>query len=102
MPRDPPLQSCRLAGRLAGDAEELEQLTLPPGSHIRQTMVTDATLCAHREAILRISGEHGASNVRVFGSVARGEGQPHSDIDLLVDLEPGRNLLDHVALIQDL
>ncbi|MCK4659250.1 MAG: nucleotidyltransferase family protein [Phycisphaerae bacterium] len=39
---------------------------------------------------------------RIFGSVARGDARPDSDIDLLVDLEPGRSLLDHVGLWQDL
>ena len=38
----------------------------------------------------------------MFGSVARGEAGPESDVDLLIDLEPGRSLLDHVALLQDL
>ncbi len=52
--------------------------------------------------ILAIAGRHGATNLRVFGSVARGETGPESDLDLLVELEPGRNLLDHIALIQDL
>ncbi|MCJ7795212.1 MAG: nucleotidyltransferase family protein [Thermoleophilia bacterium] len=42
--------------------------------------------------------KHGASNVRVFGSVARGEADERSDIDLLVQMEPGRSLLDHAAL----
>ena len=39
--------------------------------------------------------------MRVFGSVARGEAGAESDVDLLIDLEPGRSLLDHVALLQD-
>lgn len=51
-----------------------------------------------REEILRIAEKHGASNVRVFGSVARGEADERSDIDLLVQMEPGRSLLDHAAL----
>jgi len=55
-----------------------------------------------REEILRLATEHGAYNVRIFGSVARGEAGPESDVDVLVNLEPGRSLLDHVALWQDL
>jgi uncharacterized protein len=55
-----------------------------------------------REEILRIAARHGASNVRVFGSVARGEADAQSDIDLLVELERGRSLLDHAALMLDL
>ena len=55
-----------------------------------------------RATILRIAASHGAGHVRIFGSVARGEATSASDIDLLVDLEPGRSLLDHVALKQDL
>lgn len=56
----------------------------------------------HRSAILRIAAEHGARNVRVFGSVARGTASEASDLDLLVAMEPGRSLLDLVALNQDL
>ena len=55
-----------------------------------------------REDILRIASKHGARNVRVFGSVARGEAKANSDVDFLVEMEPGRSLLDHVAFIQDL
>ncbi len=65
-------------------------------------MVTDSGIQTHRDQILRIAEQYGASNVRIFGSVARGEARPDSDLDLLVDLEPGRSLLDHIALIQDL
>ncbi len=61
-----------------------------------------AELNKHREAILRIASEHGARNVRVFGSVARGTASETSDLDLLVAMEPGRSLLDLVALTQDL
>jgi hypothetical protein len=42
------------------------------------------------------------ANVRVFGSTARGEAEPDSDVDLLVEMEPGRSLLDLVGLWQDL
>jgi predicted nucleotidyltransferase len=55
-----------------------------------------------RGDILRIASEYGASNVRVFGSEARGEAGPESDIDLLVDMESDRSLLDLVGLGQDL
>ena len=65
-------------------------------------MVSDRSLNEHRDEILSIAARHGARNVRLFGSVARGDARPDSDIDLLVDLEPGRSLLDHVGLWQDL
>jgi hypothetical protein len=55
-----------------------------------------------REEILRLAGRRGALNLRVFGSVARGEASEHSDLDLLVAWEPGRSLLDHAGLVQDL
>lgn len=55
-----------------------------------------------REDILRIAAEHGASNVRLFGSVARGDAGPESDIDVLVDMEPGRSLFDLGGLLMDL
>ena len=55
-----------------------------------------------RDQILEIASRNGARNLRVFGSVARGEATGASDLDLLVDWEPGRGLLDHVALVQDL
>lgn len=55
-----------------------------------------------REEILRIAARRGARNVRVFGSVARGENDPLSDIDFLVDLEPDRSLFDLSGLLIDL
>ena len=55
-----------------------------------------------REEILRIAKEHGAYNIRIFGSVARGDDNSKSDIDLLVEMEPNRSLIDHIALWQDL
>jgi uncharacterized protein len=55
-----------------------------------------------RETILQLAAVHGASNVRVFGSVARGEADDASDIDLLVDMGPGRSLLDLGGLLMDL
>jgi hypothetical protein len=55
-----------------------------------------------REEVLRIAAQHGARNVRVFGSAARGEASDGSDVDLLVEMEPGRSLLDLAALRNDL
>ena len=59
-------------------------------------------LAPKREEILAIAAQHGAYNVRVFGSVARGEARIDSDVDFLVDFLEGRNLLDRIGLIQDL
>ena len=56
----------------------------------------------HRRTILQLAHQHGARNVRVFGSVARGTSRPDSDLDLLVELEEGRSLLDVIAIEQDL
>ncbi len=55
-----------------------------------------------RTQILAIAEQHGAYNLRVFGSVARGEATLDSDVDFLVDFLPQRNLLDRIALIQEL
>src|SRR3989338_3500851 len=55
-----------------------------------------------REEILGLARQYGASNVRLFGSVARGDATEGSDIDLLVDMEPGRSLFDLGGLLTDL
>lgn len=66
-------------------------------------MVTLRTLREDkRREVLAAAQRHGAVNVRVFGSVARGDATPQSDVDLLVEWEPGRSLLDHVDLVLDL
>jgi predicted nucleotidyltransferase len=62
----------------------------------------DQLLSANREEILRLAAKHGAYNVRVFGSVARGQARPDSDVDLLVDMAPGRSLIDLGSLLMDL
>lgn len=56
----------------------------------------------HRDEILQIAERRGAHNVRIFGSVARGEADERSDVDFLVELEPGRSLLDLGGLLMDL
>ena len=55
-----------------------------------------------RKEILETAKRNGAVNVRVFGSVARGEAQPESDIDFLVNLEPGRSLMELARLLREL
>ncbi|MGH8908171.1 MAG: nucleotidyltransferase family protein [Egibacteraceae bacterium] len=52
--------------------------------------------------ILQVARLHGAHQIAVFGSVARGEAGPDSDVDFLVELEPGRSLLDLGGLLMDL
>jgi len=65
-------------------------------------MGIEELLRSKREAILAAAARHGARNVRVFGSVARGDAGPDSDVDFLVELEPGRSLLDHAALFLEI
>ena len=65
-------------------------------------LTLDALRANRREAILEPARRRGARSVRVFGSVARGDAGPGSDLDLLVEWEPGRSLLDHAGLVQDL
>jgi len=59
-------------------------------------------LALNREQILETARRHGASRVRVFGSVARGTASLQSDIDLLVDFAPGHNLMDLGGMLYDL
>ncbi|MGE0087119.1 MAG: nucleotidyltransferase family protein [Desulfococcaceae bacterium] len=55
-----------------------------------------------REDILRIAGQHGAYDVRIFGSAARGESDSESDADFLVRFQPGTTLLKYAALVRKL
>ena len=55
-----------------------------------------------REEILRAAARHGAHNVQIFGSVSRGQEREDSDLDLLVEFEPGRSLLDQAGLMLEL
>jgi predicted nucleotidyltransferase len=65
-------------------------------------MGMDSSLEENRSDILRIAANHGARDVRVFGSRARGQAHRDSDLDLLITLEKGKSLLDIVAIKQDI
>ncbi len=55
-----------------------------------------------RADILTIADKYGATNLRIFGSVARGDDRPDSDIDILIDQENRWSLFDHIGMMQDL
>ena len=65
-------------------------------------MSSDSLLSEKREEILRIAAKYGARNVRVFGSAATGKLDEGSDVDILVDLDEGRSLLDLAGLMLEL
>src|SRR5579883_152589 len=78
-------------------------LTVPPLWHTRiGPMTLDELRSRYRSLILETAGRYGAHNVRVFGSVARGEQSQASDVDLVVDFDAGRSLLDLAGLLLDL
>ena len=72
------------------------------GRRFDQSMSQDQLVREKRGEILRIAAEHGAREVRIFGSVARGETGPESDVDFLVELEAGRSLFDLGGLQMEL
>lgn len=65
-------------------------------------MTPEEVLKEKRQAVMDLASKHGARDVRIFGSVARGESGAGSDLDLLVKMEEGRSLLDLSALTLDL
>ena len=65
-------------------------------------MDTHQLLASQRQDILEIAARYGARNVRIFGSMARGDAGPDSDLDILVDMEPGRSMFDLGGLLYDL
>ena len=65
-------------------------------------MVTLSDIKNQRVEIIRLAEKHGAHDVRVFGSVVRGDASDRSDLDILVRLDDDRSLIDHVALIRDM
>lgn len=102
------------SGAASPSVETLDRLLAAMGARLELSVVEAprrldartprmAKLRAHRDQILRTTQRHGASNVRVFGSVARGEDGPDSDIDLLVDLDVRtRGLLPLRAIAEEL
>jgi predicted nucleotidyltransferase len=65
-------------------------------------MVTLSDIQNRKEQILEVAARHGASRIRVFGSVSRGDASPSSDVDLLVHLNDDATLLDQIGLKNDL
>jgi len=65
-------------------------------------MITRETIRRNRDTILDIAHRYGAHDVRIFGSLARGDATEESDLDLLVRFDSGRSLFDHGGLIMDL
>lgn len=75
---------------------------LPPDeSHAPRGRLTVEDLRLHRDEIVQIARQYGISNVRVFGSVARGESDEHSDLDLLIDVAPGRGYFEMAGFALD-
>jgi uncharacterized protein len=93
------LSSSELGGMARVLGRPLEWF-LADAPHPRGILFRD--LRRRRRAILRIATQHGARSVRVFGSVARGESDPDSDIDLLVQMKPGSSLFDQAAMLVEL
>ncbi|HTC20481.1 MAG TPA: nucleotidyltransferase family protein [bacterium] len=65
-------------------------------------MGIDEILKSKRDEIFSLASRHGVKNLRVFGSVSRGESGPQSDVDFLVEVEPGRTYLDLGGFLMDL
>ena len=65
-------------------------------------LMTRQNLREKRQVIMEIARRYGASDIRIIGSVARGEATEQSDLDLIVRFAPGRSLLDHGGLVMDL
>lgn len=80
----------------------MDGMAVEVGDRQERGVPTLALLRAHRDEILRLASSRGVSNIRIFGSVARGDATPDSDIDLLVDFQVRGSGLDLFAFEQDL
>ena len=90
-------------GRTDGVRASAKSTNIAPDlSHNRDMVTLDTLRAERRQEILRLARQRGASNLLVFGSVSRGEADENSDLDFLVAWEPGRSLMDHAALVEDL
>lgn len=96
--KTPSLTTLHRLAAAAGVELEISYATSAPS----RARVTLASLRRRRAAIEAVCLRHGASRPRVFGSVAKGTASVASDIDLLIDLEPGRTLFDVAALHDEL
>ncbi|MGH9135625.1 MAG: helix-turn-helix domain-containing protein [Acidimicrobiales bacterium] len=101
------------SGRRKPAFETLQRLISSTGHRVHVDLVPDSARPAltgelgrrvrrHRDEIVRAAAAHGAHNVRIFGSVARGDEHPGSDVDVLVDLQPPRGLFTLMRLERDL
>lgn len=88
--------------RVAIRSDDAEARAVAFGTTGPLARATDPLLRRHRKQILTLAKSHGATHVRVFGSRARGDARPDSDVDLLVTFDPGRSLIDQSGLILDL
>lgn len=79
-------------------------MTSRPGSRQSPTLETPGRrdIRRYRREILRLAARHGARNLRIFGSVARGTDSAESDLDILVDMSPDHSLLDRAGLMVEL
>ena len=105
---DPPLRAdarpsrIRVAARRLGAAMPSMPAAGAGNVNVEMAVADLDAIRERRSEILDRASQHGARNVRVFGSAARGDAGPASDVDLLVEMEPGRSLLDFVGLWQEL
>jgi predicted nucleotidyltransferase/DNA-binding XRE family transcriptional regulator len=99
---EPSISTLRRLLHSCGMRLDLEVRPEPEGDLTLRDGTGRDLLQRRRERVIEMAGRHGATNVRVFGSVARQEERDDSDIDLLVDLEPGHTILDLVGLRREL